>query len=278
MTVFIEIVFPLLMLLFPLAFCQFIATKPDAEADASARAALIRRVQRRLNLWTGVAVLGFAALLALDRAAGTEIARYAWIASFPLWFGTAMPLLQSKDPGWQPLARPAGQRAASLARRDLPPPALRVARLAAWGLWLPLAITTLVLLARGQSGNWWLLVFPAMGAVWLIIGTYAASMSAIEAEPMDAAGTPALAQAYAELRAIKHGAWFGITALAMLVFCLPALLVAWDEQAMLGAAIWTGAGGGGFVGVLGGVFGVIADVKRSRIRRLYGDLTKAKAE
>ncbi len=81
----------------------------------------------------------------------------------------------------------------------------------------------------------------------------------------------------AGLRRLKQWSWCGGMALAMLIFTVVPLLIAWDEVAYLNAAIWIGAGGGGLLGVAGGVFGVIADLRRARINRRYRELTSQPA-
>jgi hypothetical protein len=66
--------------------------------------------------------------------------------------------------------------------------------------------------------------------------------------------------------------WFVVSVLAMLCFCLPALLLALDPERFLYAAVWIGAGGGAFVGIAGAAYGMRADLYRARLNRLYQDL------
>jgi len=220
-----------------------------------------------------------AAFLALQFWVSTEIAYFLWVACFPLWFAGAMPLLQAKDRGWQPLHRPAGTRAATLQRRDLEPASLQVARKVAWGGWLALLAVTLWAFAT-RSESWafaWTLIFPLMGGGWLAWGAYFGRMATLEPEPIDVSASPELAQGYADFRNFKLWGWFTLSVLAMLAFSTTSLLLALDGSGLMTTAIWIGAGGGSMVGVLGGAFGVRADLYRTRLNRLYQDLSENRA-
>jgi hypothetical protein len=91
---------------------------------------------------------------------------------------------------------------------------------------------------------------------------------------MDVGGSEELAGGYESLRRLKIWGWFIVSTMAMLAMSLPPVLLAWDPEGWLTAAIWVGAGGGAFVGLLGGVFGGTADVRRTRLNRLYQDLAE----
>lgn len=271
-----RLVFPLVMILTPALSSLFIRNHPDPGDDAAERAARIARLRTRLWLGTAVAV---AAFLAFHFWVSTEIAYYLWVAGFPLWFAGAMPLFQAKDRGWQPLHRPEGTRAATLQRRDLEPASLRAARKVAWGGWLALVAATLWAFATGEQG-WelaWLLIFPLTGGGWLAWGAYCGRLAMLEPEPIDVSASPELAQGYADFRNFKLWGWFTLSVLAMLAFCTTTLLLALDASGLLTTAIWIGAGGGSMVGVLGGVFGVRADLYRTRLHRLYQDLSRESA-
>lgn len=270
-----DVAFNVFMILFPAVFALCIRVKPDERGEEPARPARIAILRRRLFAGTALVLLAFWLLYCYI---STEVASYMWICSFLLWFHLAMPLLQAKDPGWRPLQRPQTVRGASLTRRDTPGPALRFGWLAAWLLWLIVLVATFAGLVRGGSAAaWWMLLFTATGSCYLIGGPWALKQSLLEPEPMDAQASPELLAAWARLRRLKLLAWFGLAVGAMLVFSLPPLVIAWGGQAWLMAAIVIGAGGGALIGVLGGVFGVAADLQRTRINRLYRALTREAA-
>lgn len=86
------------------------------------------------------------------------VASFMWMAFFPLWFLLAMPLLQLRGPGWQPLQRDS-VRSANLVRRDVLPPAQQVGWIllgALCGLLLCVCVMGLALAvsSRRISGCW----------------------------------------------------------------------------------------------------------------------------
>ena len=169
-------------------------------------------------------------------------------------------------------------RTATLRRRDGAPPRLALARLLAWMLWLALLLLAVWPFFRGEA-DWstaWFLIFSAFGGGWLLMGKLGTRLSVLEAEPMDVGGSPDLVRGYDSLRRFKIWGWFAVSTMAMLAFSLPAVLLARDPEEWLYAAIWVGAGGGALVGLLGGVFGVTADIRRTRLNRLYQDLAEGR--
>lgn len=120
------------------------------------------------------------------------------------------------------------------------------------------------------------MIFPLIGGGWLAWGAYFGRMATLEPEPIDLSSSPELAQGYADFRNFKLWGWFTLSVLAMLAFCMTSLLLALDASGLT-TAIWIGAGGGSMVGVLGGVFGVRADLYRTRLNRLYQDLSENRA-
>lgn len=271
-----RLVFPLLMILSPAIFSLFIRTRSEPGTDAAGRAARIARLRKRL--WSGTAA-AVAALFVARSWGSAEIAQYLWIASFPLWFLGAMPLLAAKDYGWQPIHRPEDVRAATLTRRDIEPASLRGARRAAWSVWAALVAATLVAFTtRPQGGTTaWALIFPLIGGGWLAGGAYLGRMLTLEPEPVDVSDAQELARGYAEFRSFKLWGAFALSVLAMLTFCAVTLLLAWAGPEQLTAAIWVGAAGGSIVGLLGAAFGVRADLYRTRLHRLYRDLSRSSA-
>lgn len=273
MTIILHIALPIVMILFPAVFSLFVRGKAASGEDGAERAATARRLQKRLFAWTAAALALFSLLRWVGPIGGTAVADLMWIAFFPLWFQGAMPLLQARDVSWQ--ARPSAgpTRSASLVRRDAASPALRRARFAAWVAWSVLALATIAILARSAAPQWWLLSFTAVGACELVAGIFFARLASIEPEPLGPAGSHELEAAYASLRRLKQWGWYWGTAIGMLLFAVPALLVAWSEADNLTTAIWIGAGGGGLLGTAGGIIGVVTDLKRARINRRYRELT-----
>lgn len=269
-------VFPLVMILSPVIASLFIRVHPDPGQDPAARRARISKLRGRLWLGTAAAV---AAFLALYYGVSAEVSYYMWMASFPLWFLGAMPLLQAKDRGWRPVRQEGPIRTARLQRRDVEPPSLRKARRYAWAVWAVLFGATIAAFAVRRPG-WlyaWTLTLPLWGGGWIASGAYFSRTTLREPEPMDASGSPELVERYADFRRYKLWWWFVLSVLAMLCFCLPALLLALGPNRFLYPAIWIGAGGGALVGIAGAAFGMRADFSRARINRLYQDLDDKRA-
>ena len=268
---YFDFFFPLSMILFPVIFSLFVRSHPNPrDPDPQATTARIARLRRRLWLGTAAAVVLF---IVVHSVAPPRWAYFLWILAFPLWFLGTMPLLQAKDRGWRPVERPPA-RAATLERRDVTTPGLAVARLLAMIIWLVLLLAALWPFAGGTA-DWtsaWFLMFSAFGAGWLLMGRYATRLSTLEPEPLDAAGSAELARGYESLRRFKVWGWFAVSTMAMLAISVPPVLLARDPEGWLYAAIWVGGGGGAFVGLLGGVFGIMTDIRRTRLNRLYQDL------
>jgi hypothetical protein len=273
-----DFIFPMAMILFPAVFALFIRVRP-ADGDAVAQLATAARLRRRLFGWTAAALAAYGALRWVGTASGAvdEAADFMWLAFFPLWFKGAMPLLQVKDIGWAPRPMAATTRGATLVRRDLVPPRLRALLVAAWVLWSALVLTTVAILLRSEAPQWWLLSFALMGAAQLLLGGWFARSSALEPEPLDSTGSRDLQAAYANLRRLKQWGGCGGMVIGMLLFTVAQLLIAWDQERILTIAIWIGAGGGGLLGLGGAVVGIMADLQRTRINRLYRQLTDGTA-
>ena len=253
--------FTLCMILFPAAFTLFVRSKAVTAGQQSRS----RKLGRILWLSTGVTVVAFLLLARWQPA----VAYFMWFMFFPLWFLLAMPMLQSRDPGWGPIQRDV-VRSASLVRRDVLPSRLLVgwiAITALWGLLLCVAVAGLVL-AVSEPVQWWLLFFNlAAGAeLWLLY--WAMGRSLIEPEPTSAHESETLRVERQRFHRFKLGGWFFLAAAMMLIFSLPPLLLIWYGNQALTWAIVIGAGGGSLVGVGGGVFGTIASIRRARINRL----------
>lgn len=259
-------IFTLFMILFPAVFTLFIRTRPGTDEQD--------RTQRRLTLtlWFATAVAVFAYLL-LARWQ-PAVAYVMWCVFFPLWFGLAMPLLRTRDPGWGPVVRGA-RRSASLVRRDVLPARLRfgwIVLTALWGVLLCLSLLGLGL-AVVQPAQWWLLAFNLTAGFELWLLHWAMGRSLIEPEPLAADESDELREARARFHGFKLLGWLTLAALMVLIFSLPPLLLIWYGNAALAWAIAIGAGGGTLAGIGGGVFGTLASVRRAEINRLCSEVS-----
>ena len=262
-----DFVFPMIMILCPAFFTLFVSTKPTSEAvtDDDRRSRIVD-LTRRLWIWTGVAA---GLYVALYFAYVHPLIRFMWVAFFPLWFALAMPLLRAKDPGWGPVPR-SSIRTARLVRRDELPAAISRIWISVAAIWVIIAGLTVIGLALPNPGShyWWVISFTLAAGLELWFLHWAMRRSLIEAEAMSANETLEIRQAREDLRNLKLYGWTFAGAAVMLVFSIPALLIVWFGDHALTAAIIVGAGGGSLVGVGGGVFGTLADLRRARINRL----------
>lgn len=264
---YFDTAFVLVMTLSPAVFTLFVRRKesaPGARApDAEQR---LTAMQRRLWLWTAVAVLVYVALLVNDlHAPGYPL----WIVFFPLWFFLALPVLRAKDPGWAGVPR-TPVRTATLVRRDVLPERLQRA-------WMLLAAIWAVLLVSGAAGllldapgasMWWLLAFPALGGAQLAFFHWGSKRSLVEPEPSATRETTEIRAARESLRSLKLYGWLGLAAVCVVAFSAPTLILIWLGESYLTAAIVAGAGGGALAGIGGGVFGTMADLRRAKLNRL----------
>lgn len=259
---YFDYAFTLLMIFFPAVFTLFFPGR-DLAAEIVARGKRLR-----LALWSATLVCA-AAYLLLARWQ-PAVGYFIWMAFFPLWFNLAMPLLRLRNPAWRTPARDA-VRSASLVRRDLLPPALRFGWIALGAFWaLLLGVTAAgFVFAPARPTQWWLLAFNLAAGFELWILHWAMRRSLVEPEPAAPGDSEALRRERESFRRFKLNAWFLLAAVAMLIFSLPPLLLAWYGNDALGWAIAIGAGGGTLAGIGGGVFGTWATVRRARINQLY---------
>jgi hypothetical protein len=264
---YFDTAFVSVMILLPAVFTLFVRRKdsPVGTRAADAERRLIA-MQRRLWLGTAVAASAYVVLL----ANGVHGPGYPmWIAFFPLWFFLALPVLRAKDPGWAGVPR-ATVRTATLVRRDVLPARLQQAwkMLAAiWTLLLLFGAAGIFLDAPGAS-LWWVLVFPIMGGAQLAFLHWGSKRSLVEPEPSAARDTAEIRAARESLRSLKLYGWLGLAAVCAVAFSAPALILIWLGESQLTAAIVAGAGGGALVGIGGGVFGTMADLRRAKLNRL----------
>lgn len=270
--------FPLVMILLPLGFiCCFRNRAPDEATAALARRGLVMLV---------VATLVALGLFAVAWTIWGPIARFSWVLFFPLWFGWAMPAAAARNPDWA-ASHPRGvqRRSASLVVRQperfvptwfwLLPGLLFVGGLVAIGLrpWSPgfdEATRFRTLLA--------FVIQLTCGGLFIILPLVALPAISREPEPMDASGSPALAQAYADLRRFKGRsmAWLLGLGLTAMVSCIN-VSMAWVPGSgrtglVLGVA---GAVAGTLIGLAGAVVGTMASARRARINGLLRELEAA---
>lgn len=261
---YFDFIFPLFMILFPAVFTLFVGEK-SKDTEQHARSAKLTRL---LWLSTGITVVVYILLTRWHPA----IAYFMWLMFFPLWFTLAMPLLQARDPGWRPFARNS-VRSASLVRRDVLPPDLRIAWIATlvlWGLLLCTSVLGLIL-AISELAQWWLLFFHVAAGAELWLLHWAMRRSLIEPEPTSPHENDLIRTERESFHRLKLNAWLILAAIVMLIFSVPPLLLIWYGNDALMWAIAIGAGGGTLAGIGGGIFGTIASIKRARINRLCID-------
>lgn len=284
------------MLLFPLVFA---AVVPHRGGDDAARIKARGRLTMLalctavlLAIWGGLVLAG----VRLQDAGSLPltIARFWWPWFFPLWFLLAMPAIAAKNPHWGwAVGGPAsaGVRSASLVNRERTSPVttamwafpiaatlLVIAAIAARGL-LPFGVgpypgdsaidpeAARIAYAEAERSRWRLslLVYAPILVLLLAILPVALRRTLTEPEPMDAAGSEALAELYARHRRRRVlGLFWGIGTVLPLCIGSLAVLKLWLPD--LGS-FWGIVGGiVGTVGGLGGAaFGISMANERAKI-------------
>jgi hypothetical protein len=231
-------------------------------------------------LWIATgAALGLFALVLLARSAawarsvrelpwfvtwGEEPAGLAWLLAFPLWIPALRHLAAVRPESREPYA-PGTSRTASLVSRARTSPIGPRHWAFAWGLFAAAAVLVAVR-GVGAAGSVTVLSLLLGAVLPLVLTPLCQRLVPPEPEPLDAAGTPELVEAYARIRRRRDQAFYGL-ALALSVMCAgSAVAVAWGVDAR--ALGWIGAIAGSLVGVAGAVFGVLATNERLRIRAL----------
>jgi hypothetical protein len=292
-------------LLFPLVFAALVPNRAaDDSARIKARGVLLTLAMSTavlLAVWVGLVVTGLRFNLAM------VIAGFWWPWFFPLWFFLAMPAIVAKNPhwGWTVGSGSAsgGVRTASLVNRERTSPVTRamwavpiwlfvmtVASIAARGL-LPFGVgpypgdsavdpeAARVAYAEVERSRWILslVVFGSVFGVVLAILPRILRRTLSEPEPMDAAGSPELAQLYtAQRRKRVLGLFWGIGVLLPACIGCSASFQAWFPMA---GSMWglIGGIGGSILGVCGAIFGTWITVERARIAELRARLDAADA-
>jgi hypothetical protein len=105
-------------------------------------------------------------------------------------------------------------------------------------------------------------------AFWIGLGVFGSRGTLTEAEPMDMAGSPELAEAWASLRGFKAWCFYGIGLVGTIGFAAVAVVTVYAP----GVAGMSGALFGTAGGIAGGVFGTMGSVRRARVNALLQEL------
>ena len=261
--------FPVLMILFPLIF-TLLTGRHSERAHEDAR-------QRMRAVW-GATLAALALHVGMEvwiesNPDGPTLQRFAWTtgfsiaAFFTLWFGLATPALQARHPGWRAMPHPGSTepvRSASLTRRDTCNPVSRGAWALGWTLFVLCVVVVAWSISNGAPG----MLVLGLGW-WLGMSVFGSRGSLIEAEPMDAAGSAELAEAWAGLRRFKAWGFFALGLLGTIGFAVVSVLAVLAPRmaGMSGAVIGIGAG------IAGGIFGTMGSVRRARVNALFQELS-----
>lgn len=266
--------FPAFMILFPLAYTLFAGKHPDRANDDAAQR------MRRLVVVTAVLLAVHVAVMVLlgndpDRF---RVLRQAWPVGFGtgmffvVWFGFAMPALQARQPGYRPMPHagsPEPVRSASLTPRDTNIPLPRGAWVLGWTLFGLCVGATVWAIVKGAPA----LLLLGWG-FWLGMGVFGTRASQVEPEPMDASGSPELAEAWASLRRFKAWSFWALGLVGSMGFACVAVLTVFrpDIAGISGGVLGTAAG------VTGGIIGTMGSVRRARVNALLQELGAREAE
>ena len=299
------LIFVPVMLLFPLVFAALV---PNRAADDSARIkargmllTLAMSTAALLAIWVGLVLTGLRFNFAM------VIAGFWWPWFFPLWFFLAMPAIVAKNPhwGWTVGSGSAsgGVRTASLVNRERTSPVTRamwavpitlfvliLAAIAARGL-LPFGVgpypgnsaidpeAARVAYAEVERSRWILSIVVFGSAFGFVLAILPRSLrrTLSEPEPMDAAGSPELAQLYAAQRRKRVlGLFWGTGVLLPACIGSFSVLQAWFPNA---GSMWglIGGIGGSVLGICGVIFGTRMTVERATISEVRARLDASDA-
>ena len=299
------LIFVPVMLLFPLVFAALV---PNRAADDSARIkargmllTLAMSTAALLAIWVGLVLTGLRFNFAM------VIAGFWWPWFFPLWFFLAMPAIVAKNPHWGWTvgggSASGGVRTASLVNRERTSPVTR----AMWAVPIMLFVVILAVIAArglmpfgvgpypGDSAvdpesarvayaeverSRWLLSLVVFGSVFgflLAILPRSLRRTLSEPEPMDAAGSPELAELYAAQRRKRVlGLFWGTGVLLPACIGSFSVLQAWFPNA---GSMWglIGGIGGSILGICGAIFGTWMTVERAKISEVRARLDASDA-
>jgi len=299
------LIFVPVMLLFPLVFAALVPNRAvDDSARIKARGLLLTLAMSTavlLAIWVGLVLTGLRFNFAMI------IAGFWWPWVFPLWFFLAMPAIVAKNPYWGCAvgggSASGGVRTASLVNRERTSPVTRamwavpitlfvliLAAIAARGL-LPFGVgpypgdsavdpeAARVAYAEAERSRWILslVVFGSVFAFLLAILPRSLRRTLSEPEPMDAAGSPELAELYAAQRRKRVlGLFWGPGVVLPLCIGSVSVLQAWFPQ---NGSAWglIGSIGGSILGICGAMFGTWMMVERAKIAEVRARLDAAGA-
>lgn len=281
---FLDVAFTLCMLLTPAVFMFFYRPRPGAQLDHEG----IRSKKRVLWLATIGCVALYGGLLALSSAGwmdwwdelpwlvtlGMPLHRLMWTMFFPLWFALAMPLLLALRPEAGSPFPEHGPRVATLSSRSEASPIGRAPWVALWSVWVCALIAVSVrAFVAGDAPVSYLMssLTLALAVMNLALAPLFIRMLLREPEPLDAAGSPVLVDAYAAHRNAR--AWGMFWLIGVMATLLSGFAVANVWSPMSGATLGiVGGVGGSLVGVAGAAFGVTMGNQRMKIRRMLDEL------
>ena len=299
------LIFVPVMLLFPLVFAALV---PNRTADDSARIkargmmlTLAMSTAVLLAIWVGLVLTGLRFNFAMI------IAGFWWAWFFPLWFFLAMPAIGAKNPHWGWTvgggSASGGVRTASLVNREHASPVTRamwavpitlfvviLAAIAARGL-LPFGVgpypgdsavdpeAARVAYAEAERSRWIfsLVVFGSVFGFLLASLPRSLRRTLSEPEPMDAAGSPELAELYAAQRRKRVlGLFWGSGVVLPLCIGVFSVLQTWFPH---DGSTWglIGGIGGSILGICGAIYGTWMTVERAKISEVRARLDAADA-
>jgi hypothetical protein len=217
-----------------------------------------------LGGWTLFALLLWGTLAWLsthhpEQAWLATLVRVGWIGYAPLWTMGTMRILALKQPA---VDQGPSVRVATLFNRERLNPIQRWHWLILWGI--SLCLVVLILCSPSPVRGWWAAGYAAQVLLTAAILPWGLRLSLAEPEPMDAAASPALAQAYGEFRSAKLKALFWLLGVGMLaLFGSAAALATWMPSGEWAA--WLGALGGSSIGIAGAIVGVYFGSRRAKL-------------
>ncbi len=258
--------FPVVMLLWPVLCLQLMLPRVADEDERRTRTGRLTAMWRATLLLLLVH-LGIQYWLEGARAPGAQI-RLAYpilaavLGSLALWFGPATrtliearPALATSDGGAE-----RNVRAASLVPRHRNNPVPRNAWIAGWTIFVLCVLVMVLAILHGAPAG-----LLAGTGFWLFSGPFAARLSLSEPEPLDAAGSLELIEAYEDLRRFKVWLFFSMGLSGTVLFTGVTVAVAMNPA----TGGWAGAIFGVAFGIAGGLLGLIGGLRRTRVIELH---------
>ena len=298
------LIFVPLMLLFPLAFAALVPNRAvDDSARIKSRGLLLTLAMSTavlLAIWVGLVLTGLRFNVAMI------IAGFWWPWVFPLWFFLAMPAIVAKNPYWGCAvgggSASGGVRTASLVNRERTSPVTRamwavpitlfvliLAAIAARGLF-PFGVgpypgdsavnpeAARVAYAEAERSRWMLSLVVSGSAFGFLLAILPRGLrrTLSEPEPMDAAGSPELAELYAAQRRKRVlGLFWGSVVLPLCIGVFSVLQTWFPHDGSTWGLI--GGIGGSILGICGAIYGTWMTVDRAKISEVRARLDAADA-